>query len=173
MNLMKPMNPMRLRVAAIALAALLGAAGMLAAAAPAPNAARAEAGWTRPTVAGQQVGGAYLTLRGGAVADRLLSVRSPAAARAEIHRMEMQGDVMRMREVAAIDLPAGATLELQPGGLHLMLMDLKQPLKAGTRVPLTLQFQQAGAVSIELQVRPAAPAATREPAPAADKAHQH
>jgi copper(I)-binding protein len=92
--------------------------------------------WVRGTVAAQQPAGIYLTLqsaRGG----RLVDVKSPLA-RAEMHEMAMEGDVMRMRQVAAIDLPAGRAVVLKPGGLHLMLMGLKAPLKAGDTVPLTL-----------------------------------
>ena len=69
---------------------------------------------------------------------KLLSVSSPVAGVAEIHEMAMQGDTMRMRAVPSLELPAGQAVELKPGGYHLMLMDLKQQLKAGDSVPLTL-----------------------------------
>ena len=99
--------------------------------------------WVRGTVAQQSATGAFVQLsskQGG----RLVAVSSPAAARVEIHEMAMQGDVMRMRAVAGLDLPAGKVVELKPGGFHLMLLDLKRPLKAGDTVPLTLVIEGAG-----------------------------
>ena len=92
--------------------------------------------WVRATVAPQQPAGGYLTLtsaRGG----KLVEVRSPSGM-AEMHEMAMDGNVMRMRQVSAIELPAGKPVELKPGGLHLMLMGLKAPLKAGETVSFTL-----------------------------------
>jgi copper(I)-binding protein len=120
--------------------------------------------WARPTVAGQPVGGGYLTLRGGSAADRLLSASSAVAASVELHSMAMEGDVMRMRPVDGIAVPAGGTVELKPGGLHLMLMGLKQPLAAGSKLPLTLRFEKAGELQVELVVgqRAAAPAAAKD-----------
>jgi periplasmic copper chaperone A len=92
--------------------------------------------WVRATAAPQQPAGGYLTLtsaRGG----RLVQVKSPAGM-TEMHEMAMDGNVMRMRPVTAVDLPAGKPVELKPGGLHLMLMGLKAPLKAGETVAFTL-----------------------------------
>lgn len=90
-------------------------------------------------------GVAYLTIRGGDAADRLVSVSSPRAAKVGLHTMLMQGDVMRMREVDAIEVPAGGTVTLAPNApLHLMLEGLTAPLKAGERVPLVLHFEKAG-----------------------------
>ena len=117
------------------------------------GALRIEHPWARPTVAGQSVGGAYLGLRnGGSTPDRLLGDSSPAATRLEVHEMRMDGDVMRMREVAAIDLPAGKAVKLEPGGFHLMLIGLKAPLKAGDKLPLKLRFEKAGEVEVTLVV---------------------
>lgn len=107
--------------------------------------------WARPTVPGQSTGGGYLKLQ-SATADRLVGGSSPVAERLELHSMNMEGDVMRMRQVEAVELPAGATVELRPGGLHLMLLGLKAPLKAGERVPLVLRFEKAGEVRTELVV---------------------
>ena len=84
------------------------------------------------------------------------------ADRVEMHRMSMEGDVMRMRPVESIEVPAGATVALQPGGMHLMLMGLKAPLAAGQRVTLTLQFEKAGEVAVQAAVR--APGGAAEPA---------
>ena len=78
--------------------------------------------------------------------------RSPAAASVELHSMTMDGDVMKMRQVDAIDLPAGQTVELKPGGYHLMLIGLKAPLKAGDKFPLTLKFEKAGEVIVTVKV---------------------
>ena len=76
--------------------------------------------------------------------------------------MRMEGDVMRMRQVDAIELPPGATVELKPGGMHLMLMGLKQPLKADDKVPLTLRFEKAGEVTVQMSVEAPKPAMAAE-----------
>jgi copper(I)-binding protein len=109
--------------------------------------------WTRPTVAGQSVGGGYLGIHNrGSAADRLLGGTSSAAAKVEVHEMRMEGDVMRMREVGGLALPAGGRVKLEPGGLHLMLVGLKAPLKVGDKVPLTLRFEKAGQIEVMLHV---------------------
>jgi periplasmic copper chaperone A len=109
--------------------------------------------WARPTLPGQGAGGAYLGLHnGGATPDRLLSGSTSGAARVEVHEMRMEGDVMRMREMSALDLPAGKTVKLAPGGYHLMLMGLKAPLKIGDKLPLKLRFEKAGEIEVLLQV---------------------
>lgn len=133
---------------------LLAAALLLNSAAWAqPGTVQALDAWARPTVAGQPVGGAYLRLQNtGGAADRLLGASTSVAERVELHSMQMSGDVMRMRQVDAIELPAGATVDLAPGGLHLMLMGLKAPLRAGERLPLVLRFEKSGEVKTELVV---------------------
>jgi copper(I)-binding protein len=109
--------------------------------------------WARATPPGAAVGGAYLVIRNkGGAGDRLVGVSSPASARVEIHEMAMDKDVMRMREVKGIDVPARKSVELKPGGYHLMLIELKAPLKAGDKVPVTLRFEKAGEVKAELAV---------------------
>ena len=114
--------------------------------------------YARPTAPSQPTGGGYLTVLSKGHADRLLSASSPIAREVQIHSMKMEGDVMRMREVDAIDLPADKLVELKPGGLHLMLMGLKEPLKAGQHFPLKLRFEKAGEVSVEVSVdAPGAP----------------
>jgi copper(I)-binding protein len=112
--------------------------------------------WLRPTVQGQLAGGGFVGLR-SALPDRLLGVSTPAAGRVEMHTMTMDGDVMRMRQLEAIDLPAGQLIELKPGGLHLMLMDLKAPLKNGDSVPLTLTFEKAGQQTVQARISSTAP----------------
>ncbi|MDO9313635.1 MAG: copper chaperone PCu(A)C [Burkholderiaceae bacterium] len=108
--------------------------------------------YARPTHPGQQVGAGYLKLTNQGAADRLMSATSPAATSVEMHTMTMEGDVMKMRQVDAIDLPDRQTVELKPGGYHLMLMGLKAPLKAGDKLPLTLKFEKAGEVVVTVNV---------------------
>ena len=112
--------------------------------------------WTRATAPTAKVGAGYMTIanRGGAP-DRLVSASAAVAGRVEIHEMRMDGGVMRMRELAGgINLPAGAEVALRPGGNHLMLMDLRAPLKEGASVPVVLVFERAGRVEVELKVEP-------------------
>ena len=99
--------------------------------------------WVRATVPGQPVSGAYLRIQSDADA-RMVGVSSLAVPRVEIHEMKMDGDVMRMRELKAIDLPKGKTVSLEPGGYHLMLMKLKKPIAAGDMIPLTLVVESGG-----------------------------
>ncbi|MBB5272412.1 copper chaperone PCu(A)C [Quisquiliibacterium transsilvanicum] len=96
--------------------------------------------WVRGTVAQQKASGAFMLLQ-SATAARLVSAASPVAGVVELHEMRMEGDVMRMRALTGLDLPAGSTVELKPGGYHVMLMDLKKPLQEGDMVPLTLTVE--------------------------------
>ena len=118
---------------------------------------RVDQAWARPTVPGQQGGGGFLSIT-SATADRLLSGSTPLAERFELHTMAMKGDVMEMRQLDAIELPAGKTVELKPGGLHVMFIGLKQPLALGGKVPVTLKFEKAGDVKVEFDVMPRPPA---------------
>ena len=95
--------------------------------------------WVRGTVTGQKATGAFMQLSSSTDAV-LLSATSPVAGVVEIHEMAMDAGVMKMRAVPGLPLPAGKTVDLAPGGYHVMLMDLKQPLKDGEKVPLTLTF---------------------------------
>jgi periplasmic copper chaperone A len=108
--------------------------------------------WVRSTVAQQRATGlfAQITHPKGA---RLVGVSSPLAGVVEIHEMAMDGDVMRMRQIAALDLPAGQRVALRPGGFHVMLMDLKQQLKPGETVPITLVFEGADKKRETLQIK--------------------
>jgi copper(I)-binding protein len=103
---------------------------------------------------GQPVGGGYLTIANkGAAPDRLMAVTSPSAGMVEIHVMEMVNDVMTMRPVeGGLEIPAGATVELKPGGTHLMFMMVTEPFKEGGEVPVTLEFEKAGKVELKLPV---------------------
>jgi copper(I)-binding protein len=114
--------------------------------------------YARPTPPGARTGGAYFTVRNeGSQADRLLRVSSSAAKSAEIHSMTMDGNVMRMRNVPSLDIPADAKVALSPGGYHVMLVGLLHPLVAGQQVPLTLTFEKAGAIDVHADVEPASP----------------
>lgn len=115
--------------------------------------------WIRATVPQQNSAGVFMQLRSATTA-RLVEVRTPAAGRAEIHQMEMQGQTMRMHAVSGIDLPAGQPVNLASGGYHVMLFGLKHQLKAGQAVPLTLVVEGAGRkrqdVHVEVAVKPIA-----------------
>lgn len=111
-------------------------------------------GFTRATLPNAPVGGGYVTITNtGSEADRLVGAASPVAGVTQIHEMKMEGDLMKMNEVPeGVEIPAGATVTLKPGGLHIMFMQLQQPLVEGTTVPLTLTFEKAGSVEVELSV---------------------
>jgi len=112
--------------------------------------------WMRATPPGAKIAAGYLTIRNAGSADRLVGATSPAAERVETHVTARDGDMMRMREVKGYDVPAKGTLELKPAGAHLMLVNIKAPLKEGTSVPVTLMFQNAGDIKVAFQVRPLA-----------------
>lgn len=113
-------------------------------------------GFTRTTLPNAPVGGGYLTITNhGDADDRLVAASSPAAERVELHEMSMEGDVMKMAEREdGIALPAGEVVILAPGGLHIMFIGLVEPFIEGGTVPVTLQFEKAGTVEVELQVGP-------------------
>ena len=119
-----------------------------------------------PTPPGAKIGAAYVASMAnkGSQADRLLSAHSPAAGRIELHSGEIGADgVMRMRELDDVPLPPKTTLQMGPGqGNHLMLMELARPLKTGDRFPMTLEFERAGKVEVEVLVK--VPAAGGRPA---------
>lgn len=123
--------------------------------------------WVRSTVQGQKGTGAFMkiTAKDGA---KLVGVSSPVAGVAEVHEMKMEGEVMKMRALPGLDLPAGKTVELKPGGYHLMLMDLKQPLPKDSTVPLTLSFKDAKGAESKLELSVAV--STVAPAAVAGKA---
>ena len=101
-------------------------------------------------------GAAWLTIRNAGGEDRLVGVESPAADRVEIHTHVHKGGVTAMRRVDAVDVPAGGEAALEPGGDHLMLFGLKAGLETGDSFPLTLIFEKAGAVTVEVRVAPLA-----------------
>ena len=131
----------------------------LPAAAQAPAAAApvtVEGAWVRPTVPGQKGTGAFMriTAKEGM---KLVGAASPAAGVTEVHEMKMEGNVMRMRAITALDLPAGQTVELKPGGYHIMLIDLTKPLTAGTTFDVTLTLGSGATQTATVTVQDTAP----------------
>ena len=134
---------------------------------------KVEGAWVRSSVAGQSGTGAFMKIT-APQATQLVGVATPVAGTAAVHEMKMEGDVMMMRPVAKLDLPAGRQGEFKPGGYHLMLQDLKQPLAAGSTVPLTLTFRDAKGVESKLELK--LPVASQPPggaAPAPTSGHKH
>jgi hypothetical protein len=144
------------------LASIVGA--IIAACLLAPSGARAEdvkAGdlvitqaWSRATPGGAKIGGGYLTIENkGAAPDRLIGGSADVAGKVEVHEMAMNNGVMTMRPLdQGLVIEPGKTVKLAPGGIHLMLLDLKGPLKQGEKLPVTLEFEKAGKVSVTLDV---------------------
>jgi hypothetical protein len=136
-----------------------------------PTAAKAtisiEGAWARKSPAGQATpmagqptmmagdrGAAYMVIKNsGSADDALIGAESTVANATEVHESVMNGDVVTMRPVARIDVKAGGSVELKPGGYHIMFIGLKQPLQAGTKVTVTLKFEKAGSVQVEAEVR--------------------
>jgi copper(I)-binding protein len=110
--------------------------------------------WSRATPATAPSAGGFLTVvNKGDAADRLVAVQSPASDQVQIHEMKMDGTIMRMRELDnGVALPAGQTVELKPGGYHVMFIGLKAPFAKGQKVPATLVFEKAGKVEVEFLV---------------------
>ncbi len=146
----------QVRIACAVAAALLIGPGAPVLAADAVSVSKP---WGRATVPGQSVAGAYMDLTAKANAT-LVEAASPVAARTELHTMSMDGGVMKMRRLEKLDLPAGKTVNLKPGGDHVMLIDIKRELKAGERVPLTLTVQdpsgRKSTLKVDAEVRAAA-----------------
>jgi periplasmic copper chaperone A len=147
------MSPLRSRFAAALSAALLLAA--------APGAfahdftlgsLKIDHPWARASAGPARNGAAFFTVENSGRADRLVAVSGDLAQRVELHTHRMEGDVLQMRQVEAVEVPAGGTAVLQPGGFHVMLIGLEQPLKEGDHFPLTLTFEQAGSITVEVKV---------------------
>ncbi|WMC10896.1 copper chaperone PCu(A)C [Oceanimonas pelagia] len=127
--------------------------------------------WSRPVPPMAVNGSAYLVINNhGQAGDVLLGASTPLAERVEIHTHVMDGDMMKMRQLDNLPVPAGEAVTLAPGGHHLMLMGLKQAPQLGERFPLTLQFEQAGEVQVEISVDARAPQPVKK---ASDKGHHH
>ncbi len=109
--------------------------------------------WARASIGQAQAGAAYVTVMNkGSLPDRLIAVEGEVANRVELHNHMMDGGVMKMRPVKAIEVAPGEPAVLKPGGLHIMLMGLKAPLVKGESFPLTLVFERAGRVEIEVSI---------------------
>jgi copper(I)-binding protein len=158
----------RLAAYAVALIRLLalaaGIAGVSASVASAQNATppiKVDDAFARAMPPGARTAGAYLAIENrGTQPDRLVSARSPRAAAVELHQTSEQGGVMRMRPVEAVPIAPGQSVKLTPGGLHLMLIDPKPPLKEGEHIPVTLRFERAGDVGVDVTVRSTSAGAT-------------
>ena len=111
--------------------------------------------WTRATPSGAKIGGGYLTIENkGSTPDRLINGSADVAGKVEVHEMAMKNGVMTMRPLDnGLTIEPGKTVKLAPGGYHLMMFDLKSPLKQGDKVPVTLQFEKAGKVQVTLDVQ--------------------
>lgn len=144
---------------------------------PAEKPIEATDSWSPPSLKGSQNGVAYLTIvNHGNKENLLLSADSPVAERVEIHTQEMQGDIVRMKKLESLPVPGASSVSMESGGLHLMLMQLRRPLKEGETFPLTLQWQDGQEQKIQVPVRSmhAEKAAnTNIPATGAVEAHHH
>ena len=110
--------------------------------------------WSRATAPGAKVAAGYMEIRNnGRQPDRLLSVSTAAAQRVELHVTQRDGEVLRMRQVKSFEIPARERFTLGPGGAHLMLVDVVQPLKKGDRFPMKLRFERAGELEIQVEVQ--------------------
>ena len=117
------------------------------------DAIKIEGAYTRATAPGQQVAGGFMKIDNkGSAADQLVSASSPAAGEVQLHEMAMDGNVMKMRQVKDIAVPAGGSVELKPGGYHLMFLNLKGPFAAGQTVPVKLKFAKAGEIELKMPV---------------------
>jgi len=151
----------------------LVAATLALAAAAASAQVQVKDAWARATLQGQTATGAFMTLTSPDGA-KLVGVSTPVAGHAEVHEMVMDGSVMKMRAIPALELPAGRSVELKPGGYHLMLMDLKRELKPGEKIPLELRFETRDrklvTQPLEVEIAARTPAGA---AGAAGGAHKH
>lgn len=140
---------------AIALGALLAAAALPAWAGDAKlGQISITNAWARASAGAAPNGAAFLTLtNAGADGDQIVGAHAPVAAHAELHTHEKDGDVMKMRQVQFIQVPAGKAVSLEPGGLHVMLMGLNAPLKEGGAFPLTLKFAKGGEVTVSVDIK--------------------
>ncbi len=137
-------------VAAIAfVAALLPVSGALAGDIDIQNP------WARASAGPAKAGAAFMDIKSGGAADRVVGASADVAEAVELHTHIRDGDVMKMRRVEAIDVPAGGMTRLEPGGLHVMFMGLTAPLEEGQSFPLTLSFENAGDITVDVEVKAA------------------
>lgn len=119
--------------------------------------------WARATILASRPGAAYVTVE-SATEDQLLGVATPVAGQVMVHAVEKDGDINRMKHIETLDLPAGERITLAPGGMHLMLMGLQDKLSEGTTLPMTLSFENAGEITVEVSVLGIAAEGPREAA---------
>ena len=115
---------------------------------------RIEQAWARATPPGVQVGAAYAVISNSGGADRLIAVESTVSERVEIHNTSQKEGRMQMRQVAALDIPSGGRVAFEPSGSHLMLVNLKQPLREGEPLSMTFVFEKAGRITVQVPVAP-------------------
>ncbi len=128
--------------------------------------------WVRATVPQQQATGAFMQLS-AAKDSKLVSASSPLTPVMEVHEMAMQDNVMRMRQIPAVELPAGKAVDLKPGGYHVMLLDLKQQVKEGDTVPITLVFEGKDGKRESMEIKAPVRALNAAAKPAAHGDHKH
>ena len=129
-----------------------GLAGMAQAQSAKVGSVQIENAYTRSTVPGQMAAGGFMKIENKGAVDQLISASSPVAGEVQLHEMAMEGNVMKMRQVKEVVVPAGGAVELKPGGMHLMFMNIKAPLTAGETVPVKLKFAKAGEVEVKMPV---------------------
>ncbi|HDS1733849.1 copper chaperone PCu(A)C [Pseudomonas hunanensis] len=150
----------------------LAALALLGMALPALAETTVSDAWVRATVPHQQSTGAFMVLT-ATTDSKLVGVASPVAKTVQVHEMTMNGDVMGMREVKAVELPAGKAVSLDPNGFHVMLMGLHEQVKEGATVPLTLSIEDAKGGKQTLEVQAPVRALTAEAGAGHDHAHKH
>jgi copper(I)-binding protein len=144
---------MKLKVLATLFAAIgIALSGAVMAQSASVGSIKIENAYTRATAPGQEVAGGFMKIENKGAADQLVSASSPAAGDVQLHEMAMEGNVMKMREVKSISVPANGVVELKHGGYHLMFLNLKGPFTAGQSVPVKLKFAKAGEVEVKLPV---------------------
>jgi periplasmic copper chaperone A len=129
-----------------------GLAGMAQAQSAKVGSVQIENAYTRSTVPGQMAAGGFMKIENKGAVDQLISASSPVAGEVQLHEMAMEGNVMKMRQVKEVVVPAGGAVELKPGGMHLMFINIKAPLTAGETVPVKLKFAKAGEVEVKMPV---------------------
>ena len=132
--------------------AIMALAGSIQAQEAKVGSIKIENAYVRATAPGQPAAGAFMKIENSGTADQLVSASSPAAGEVQLHQMSMEGNVMKMGQVKDIAVPASGSVDLKPGGYHIMLMNIKAPLRAGETVPVKLKFAKAGEVEVKLPV---------------------
>jgi hypothetical protein len=131
----------------------VGIAGQARAQTPSASTIAIEQPWARATPAGAKTGAAYLTIiNRGSASDRLVSASTPMASKVQFHEETNDNGIMRMRELPSLEIQPGATVTFKPGGMHIMLVGVKQQIKEGQTFPLVLKFEKAGEIDLQIPV---------------------